>query len=118
MAAAWLQHDRGTAAAWPRHGRSMPRKLSLANVAAAWPRPGTGKNCFSPSRFVGDGGDGGDGGAQVPDPNPALRAGRMIIFGIDFGIAFWSDLVPTWISKPSQNGVKLAPKSMQVGMLI
>ena len=43
---------------------------------------------------------------------------KVIVFLITFGIDFWSDLVPTWLPKPSQNGAKLVPKSMQVGMLI
>ena len=43
---------------------------------------------------------------------------KVIVFLITFGIDFWSDLVPTWLPKPSQNGAKLVPKSMQVGVLI
>ena len=31
---------------------------------------------------------------------------------------FCANLAPTWRPKPSQNGAKLAPKSMQVGVLI
>ena len=31
---------------------------------------------------------------------------------------FCSNLAPTWLPKPSQNGAKLVPKSIQVGMLI
>ena len=73
-AAARPWHGRGTAAARLWHGRGVPRKLSLANVAAARPRPGAGKNCFSPSRFGGDG-----DGAQVPDPNPTLRVGTKLL---------------------------------------
>ena len=31
---------------------------------------------------------------------------------------FGANLAPTWLPKPSQNGAKLAPKSMQVGLSI
>ncbi len=31
---------------------------------------------------------------------------------------FGANLAPTWTPKPSKNGAKLAPKSMQVGVLI
>ena len=31
---------------------------------------------------------------------------------------FGANLAPTWLPKPSQNGAKLVPKSMQVGVLI
>ena len=31
---------------------------------------------------------------------------------------FGANLAPTWLPKPSQNGGKLEPKSMQVGVLI
>ena len=60
-----------------RYRRFLVDSRSTATVAAARPQPGTGKICFSPSRFGGDGGGDGDGGdgAQVPGPNPALRIG-------------------------------------------
>ena len=66
-----LDPARSSPAARPRHG--APEKLSLTNVAAARPRHDARKNCCSPSRFGGCTGDGD--GCQVPDPNPALRAG-------------------------------------------
>ena len=31
---------------------------------------------------------------------------------------FGANLAPTWLPKPAQNGAKLVPKSMQVGVLI
>ena len=46
------------------------------------------------------------------------RSKRLSFLLISLCIDFGSDLVPTWLPKPSQNGAKLVPKSMQVGVLI
>ena len=43
---------------------------------------------------------------------------NVINFLMDLKIDFWSDLVPSWPPNPSKNEAKLAPKSMQVGVLI
>ena len=43
---------------------------------------------------------------------------NVINFLMDLKIDFWSDLVPSWLPNPSKNEAKLAPKSMQVGVLI
>ncbi len=61
--------------AWPRHGRpARGGKVLLTGLAASRPPGPRREKVFLTALRCGDGGDGG-GGAQVPDPNPALRAG-------------------------------------------
>ena len=64
----------------------------------------------------------GDFGLQVEAQNRPKSIPRaiwnVINFLMDLKIDFWSDLVPSWLPNPSKNEAKLAPKSMQVGVLI
>ena len=57
-------------------------------------------------------------GAQNRPKSIPRAIWNVINFLMDLKIDFWTDLVPSWLPNPSKNEVKLAPKSMQVGVLI
>ena len=57
-------------------------------------------------------------GAQNQPKSIPRAIWNVINFLMDLKIDFWSDLVPSWPPNPSKNEAKLAPKSMQVGVLI
>ena len=64
---------------------------------------------------------GGKLGAKIHQNSPLRPSERRSIFWSFLnGLLerFGANLAPTWLPKPSQNGAKLVPKSIQVGMLI
>ena len=57
---------------------------------------------------------------SIKNPSRGHRNGDRFFdhFGDRLLKRFGANLAPTWLPKPSQNGAKLGPKSMQVGVLI
>jgi len=57
-------------------------------------------------------------GAKLGPKSDQKCIANFILLSISFWFDLGVDFAPTWPSEPPKNGAKLAPKSVQLGVLI